>query len=424
MGGNRYRLVALEDIVGTEFVKSDPETISFYTVDGMAPRAVVFPESVEQISRLVKLAREEKWALLPWGSGSKIEMGNIPSRLDFVLCTMRLNRIIDMDTANLTVTAQAGVRFRDLQTALAGQEDRCYLPYESPVDLLDQRICSDREHMGCFLPMWPPYSDSATLGGIIASNSTGHTRLLYGLPRDMVLGVRYVAPSGEVIGVGGKTVKNVSGYDMCKLMIGSMGSLGVLCEMTFRLLPLPERVGTCLSVFPSLDDASRCVDKIFDSNLLPAAVEILNGHNLGLMAQDEIPAFEADKYAVAVALEGVDEAVERMASEIKEMATDSGAEESVYLKEKAHGLFWEAFSNFSNRLSKAYPEITSVRINYPISQYYEVIHLAQSLIRDHQLEYELISHAGSGMAVIHFLSNRKEAQAEDKIVLSVKTLLE
>ncbi|MGD9320854.1 MAG: FAD-binding oxidoreductase, partial [Desulfobacteraceae bacterium] len=240
---------ARKDTLKVEWIKGDPETLSAHSVDDLTPKAVAFPESLEQVSQVVKMAQKEKWAVLPWGSGSKIGVGNPPSHIDLVISTNRLNKIIDMDTANLTVTAQAGVKFRDLQTSLAGEENRCYLPYESPTTVSDEPVCSDRDHMGCFIPMMPPFSHSATLGGIIAANSSGPVRLLYGLPRDMVLGVRYVAADGEIVGLGGKTVKNVSGYDMCKLMIGSRGSLGILGEMTLRLLPLPERFGTCLSGF-------------------------------------------------------------------------------------------------------------------------------------------------------------------------------
>jgi FAD/FMN-containing dehydrogenase len=250
------RLEALRDVLGSEYVKSDPETLSGFEVDGMRPRFVAFPSDVEQILNVVKIAQREKMSVLPWGSGSKVSTGQIPSALDLILCTRRLDRVIDMDTANLTVTAQAGVRLRDIQADLANEENRCYLPYEDATTLSDEAVCSDRENVGCFIPLTPPGIESATIGGIIASNSSGPTRLLYGMPRDLVLGIRYVSPDGEIVGMGGKTVKNVSGYDVNKLMIGARGSLGILCEMTLRLLPLPECVKTFIASFSSLSKAA------------------------------------------------------------------------------------------------------------------------------------------------------------------------
>lgn len=418
------RLESLKEILEADFVKNDPETLSAHAVDGLTPRAVVFPESLEQISELVKLAQDEKWALLPWGNGSKIGVGNVSSRLDLVICTTRLNKIIDMDTANLTVTAQAGVKFRDLQIALAGEENRCYLPYEDSTAVSDHLVCSDRDNKGCFIPMMPPYSNSATLGGIVASNSSGPTRLLYGLPRDMVLGVRYVAPNGEIIGLGGKTVKNVSGYDMCKLMIGSRGSLGILGEMTLRLLPLPERLGTCLLSFATLERASGFVDRILETSLLPSAVELLNWWTNELLGPEAATEMGNNGYMVAVALEGFEEAVGRMASEIKETALASGAEKNVYLQDDAHPIFWDAYSNFVPRLSVRYPEMVSIKLNYPISKYLQVMGLVESLALEHKLEHAIQAHAGSGVALVHFLSDTGDAKNADRIVTGLEKLLE
>jgi FAD/FMN-containing dehydrogenase len=417
------KMEALKDILESDLVRMDQETLSAYSLDSLTPGAVVFPETLEQVSDLVKMSQGEKWALLPWGSGSKMGGGNPPSRLHLVISTTRLNKIIDMDTANLTVTAQAGVKFRDLQISLAGEENRCYLPYENPTTVSDEPVCSDREHMGCFIPMMPPYSHSATLGGIIAANSSGPVRLLYGLPRDMVLGIRYVAPDGEIIGLGGKTVKNVSGYDMCKLMIGSRGSLGILGEMTLRLLPLPERLGTCLFSFSSLDEASKFVDQVFETRLLPSAVELLNWRSNGLLVEEGALQMDGNGYAVAVALEGFGEAVERMGAEIKKMASASGAENNVYLPDDPHRIFWDAYSNLVSRLSPGYPEMVSFRLNYPISRYLDVIQLVESICGGQELAHALQVHAGSGITMIHLLLEPGDAKSGDRVVSVAKTLL-
>ena len=424
MKAESKKMEALKDILEADLVKMDQETLSLHSVDGLTPKAVVFPETLEQVSDLVKRAQGEGWALLPWGSGSKMGVGSPPSRLHLVISTARLNQIIDMDTANLTVTAQAGVRFRDLQIALAGEENRCYLPYEDPATVSHEPVCSDREHMGCFIPMMPPHTYSATLGGVIAANSSGPVRLLYGLPRDMVLGVRYVAPDGEIIGLGGKTVKNVSGYDMCKLMIGSRGSLGLLGEMTIRLLPLPERLGTCVLSFSSLEKASRFVDKIFETSLLPSAVELLNGPANALLVEEGALELDTDGYAVAVALEGFGEAVERMGAEIKEMASASAAENIVALPDHPHRIFWEAYSNLVSRLSAGTPEMVSFRLNYPISRYLDAVQWVESACKAQGLAHVLQVHAGSGITMVHVILESGDAKNEEKVVSIANTLLE
>ena len=247
-------------------------------------------------------------------------MGNPPKRLDLVLCTSRMNHIIDVDTANLTITVEAGVKFRDIQARLATQEDRCYLPLEDLATEADEVICSDRSHSGSFLPMDPPRADKATIGGIIATNASGPRRLLYRLPRDLILGVRMVSPTGQILGSGGKTVKNVSGYDVSKLSVGSFGSLGVICEMTFKLLPLPEKMKTLLFSFNTFDDASAFANQVLDTALLPAAVEVLTQNACKALPMLLIQDFSAAPFGVAVALEGFVPAVDRMTDEMTTMA--------------------------------------------------------------------------------------------------------
>ncbi len=424
MEADREEMEALKDILKMDWVKSDPETLSAHAVDDLTPKAVAFPESLEQISQVVKMAQKAKWAVLPWGSGSKIGVGNPPSRLDLVISTTRLNMIIDKDTANLTITAHAGVKFRDIQTSLAGEENRCYLPYESPTKVSDEPVCSDRDHMGCFIPMMPPFSRSATLGGIIAANSSGPVRLLYGLPRDMVLGVRYVAADGEIVGLGGKTVKNVSGYDMCKLMIGSRGSLGILGEMTLRLLPLPERLATCLLGFSGLDEASRFVDQIFETRLLPSAVELLNGQGYEFLVEEGTLEMDSGGYVVAVGLEGFGEAVERMGVEMEEMASASGARNSVHLPDDPHRIFWDAYSNLVPKLCAQYPVMVSMKLNYPISRYLDLIHSVESLCGEQEIAHALQAHAGSGVTMVHFLLESGDEKSVDMVVSVAKKLLE
>jgi len=272
--------------------------------------------------------------------------------------------------------------------------------------------------------MMPHYSDSATLGGIVAANSSGPTRLLYGSPRDMVLGVRYVAPNGDIIGLGGKTVKNVSGYDMCKLMIGSQGSLGILCEMTLRLLPLPERLGTCLLGFPGLGQASKFIDQVFETPLLPAAVELLNSRAYEFLDPKGTGALQNDGYAVAVALEGFEEPVERMSSEIKEMALASGAQSNIYIQDEPHGVFWDAYTNLVHGLSIRYPDLISLKLNYPISRYLAVLELLESLGSEKQMDYALQTHAGSGITLIHIPFYPGDVRNEEKIATIVDRLLE
>jgi FAD/FMN-containing dehydrogenase len=240
-----------------------------------------------------------------------------------------------------------------VQARLATEEDRCYLPLEDLKTEAGEFVCSDRSHSGCFLPLDPPFAEKATMGGIMATNSSGPRRLLYGLPSDLLLGVRFVTPKGEIIGAGGKTVKNVSGYDISKLMIGAMGSLGILCEMTLRLLPLPETMETLVFTFDSFSDASAFASAVFGTKLLPAALEVADRAVLdqhGFRASEDL---QPGRLCAMVALEAFDEAVTRMSRELQAMARLFKAVGHALLREDKHRLFWLHSGGTSDHIGRA-----------------------------------------------------------------------
>lgn len=411
-------------IVGEDNIRTAPEVTAQHAVDGVSPGVVVFPGDMEQVAEVVRLANKERLTIFPWGSGSKTSGATPPKQLDLVACMSRLNTIIDMDTANLTVTVQAGVKFKDVQMGLSSRENRCYLPITKDAQDGGKLFCSERNRTGCFLPLDPPFFDTATMGGIIAGNSTGPRRLLYGLPRDLVLGVRFVAPNGEIIGAGGKTVKNVSGYDISKLMIGSYGSLGILCEMTLRLLPLPERMETRLFSFSSFTHASDFVTRIFESNLLPAAVELMNSHEVEQLPYEGLSGFESGGYEVAVALEDFQESVERMKSEMTEMVSDLAHKGETGLEEKEHGAFWAAVSNTDRSLFKRFNGLITAKLSYPLSEWKGLIPIAEEALSGLGTGHVLQAHAGSGVCRISLLTDNPNKETLEKAIQALGKISE
>ena len=410
-------------IVGQGHVKAQWEETAAYAVDHLIPRAVVFPKDTKQVSRVVEFANRRDLAVVPWGSGTKMSMGNPPKRVDLVVCTSRMNQMLDVDTANLTITVEAGVKFRDIQARLATEDDRCYLPLETLVTEADEFICSDRSKSGCFLPMDPPFGNEATIGGIVASNSSGPRRLLYNLPRDTILGVRLVNPAGAIVGSGGKTVKNVSGYDISKLMVGSMGSLGILCEMTFKLLPLPEKMETLLISFGSFSDASAFSECIFETSLLPAAVEVMNHKAYSHLNTEGIPDVSPDGYVSAIALEGVEQAVNRMRSEMLSMAKANGARSNASLEEVEHRSFWLRVSDLASTLANNFSCVIKARLNYPISDWKGIVESAEMILSRANLDHTIQVHAGSGICMTNLLVDRNDAESTDRAVEAMNILV-
>jgi glycolate oxidase FAD binding subunit len=415
-------LIEIRTTLGEERVKTDQETLSRYSIDAVLPKAVAYPKDTRQVAAVVTAASREGLFITPMGGGTKRCIGAPPTGLDLVVSMERMNHMLDVDVANLTITVEAGVRFRDIQARLATQEDRCYLPLEEIGKEADELICSERAHSGCFLPLDPPFSDRATIGGIIAANSSGPRRLLYGLPRDLVLGVRFVTPKGDIVGAGGKTVKNVSGYDVSKLMIGSYGTLGILCEMTLRLLPLPEAMETLIFGFSDAAKASGFAEALLRTKLLPAAVEVMNPAAIeAVRVKSDIPTPPGGCFA-ATALEGCREAVDRMKRETSAMADHFGATGKSALTEESHNVFWLSLGNIQALAKANYKNLVALKLTYPISEGKALYNFCRELLEQEALPATIVQHAGSGVTLINIMP-RADGQTEEmvKVIERIRT---
>ena len=416
-------LTKLSETIGPDRIKADPSATETYAVDGLRPGAVIFPRNMREVSQVVKTANQENLSIIPWGSGSKMGSGRVPSRVDWVVSASRMNHMLDVDTANLTITVEAGGRFRDVQARLATEDDRCYLPLEDLATPQDELICSDRSNSGCFLPMDPPFSETATMGGIVAANSSGPRRLLYRFPRDLLLGVRFVAPNGDVVGTGGKTVKNVSGYDISKLMVGSFGTLGFICEMTFKLLPLPEQMETLFVTFDSLDAACGLVEQVLDTPLLPAAVEIMNRNAWGALRLSKEEPQGAGGFGVAVAMEAFRPAVERMQHDILQLATRMGAKGNARFQEEDHRRFWLMVSQLQKTVRDQSPNLIVFQLNYPISVMQEAALFAEKTLSQSGMDHTLLVHGGTG-SLVGTLAHEAHTRSEETVVGVLRDLLD
>ncbi len=391
--GLKMNMSVLNRILSPETVTTDSAALAEFSVDGITPEALVYPETLNQVGEIIKLANAEGWGVIPWGGGTTMALGKPPLRFDLVLSTTGLNKILDLDVANLTVTAQAGVRLVDLQDLLAGKENRCFFTPDGNLKEQADYMCSGDKYKGVFLPLDPPFPDRVTLGGIVAANSTGPKRLRFGLPRDLILGVKYVSPTGEIITMGGKTVKNVSGYDVSKIMIGSLGTLGIIGEITFRLLPLPENVSTVLAGFATAASARSFVDRVLGSKLLPTSVEILNrlGYDLTRSRSLSLP---PRGWCVAVGVQGFEEEVVREIADLTDMARRENALESAQLDRENTFTFWQTLANCGAALEGK----TTIKFkgSFLISRYAEIMEAWSLASADYQAA--LTISAGLGLA--------------------------
>ncbi len=248
-------LARLKNIVGVGNYLDSPEDKIAYSYDGtpllrQLPEAILIPRSVAHISQILKLANEEKFSVVPRGSGSGLSGGSIPVENSVVLLTNHWNKILEIDRANLTAWVEPGV--------ITGQ------------------IHSAVEEVGLFYPPDPGSSTICTIGGNVAENAGGLRGLKYGVTKNYVMGIEVVLPSGEVILTGGKSVKDVAGYNLKDFFVGSEGTLGVFTRILLKLLPKPDTSRTMLVYYDKISDAADSVSDIIASKITPAALEFLD----------------------------------------------------------------------------------------------------------------------------------------------------
>ena len=287
-------LSQLESIVGADAVRRGDE-LSAFAVDGLSPQAAVAPSSYEQVAEVLRYAHADGLAVIPRGGGTHMHIGNVPRRYDIGLSLLRLDQLVEHEPADLTVTCQAGITLDRLQRHL-GQH-------------------------GQLVPLDSTWGEETTIGGILAANASGPSRHAYGAPRDFTIGLKVVTADGRITKAGGRVVKNVAGYDLCKLYIGSLGTLGVIVEASFKLAPTPKVERTAIATFETPGQACAFAADLQHRRLSLRAVQLLNATAASAagLAQQGLCALVLD-------LAGTPQAVERSRREIGDLAQDAAAD--------------------------------------------------------------------------------------------------
>ena len=303
---------AFADEVGAENVTLD---VDGYSVDGLAPNLIVRPSDIHQLSRAMAVATERRLAVAPRGGGTRMEVGTPPERLDAVVEVSRLDDVIEHNPADLTVTTQAGITISSLRRVL--------------------------EKKAQFLAIDPPLPDRATIGGTLASGADGPLRWHYGHPRDSVIGMRVVQADGTITKSGGQVVKNVSGYDMSRLHVGGLGTLGVIAEVSFKLTPLPQRQATLLGGFDSVEAALDAGLDIFHSQVMPLALTLFDD-TVRRPSRFEAP---GSSHLLAVRLGGRPRSLRRQVAECASICREHGVDDIQEIDDDAASL-WRSLADF------------------------------------------------------------------------------
>jgi glycolate oxidase len=315
-------ITQLSNVVGKDAVLTSREDLNAYSYDGTAtwahePDVVVLPTTVEQVSRILKLADEGKIPVTPRGAGTNVSGGSIPIKGGIVLCTTRMNKILDINKTNLTATVEPGVVLQDFNLALAKQ--------------------------GLFYPPDPQSFLGCTIGGTVAENAGGPYCVKYGVTKQYVLGLEVVLASGYIMKLGGVTVKNRTGYELMMLFTGSEGTLGVITKITLRLMPMPPANQTMMAVFDDMAVGGQAVSSILASGVVPAKIEFVD--NFVLRRIEEMTPMGLPVEAKALLLiqaDGSPAAVEAESKQIVDILKQSGAKEVKVARDAAEAaMYWK-----------------------------------------------------------------------------------
>jgi len=391
-------IAELEEALGPGRVLTSPQALLCYALDATyhvgRPEAVVLPESTAEVAAVMRIASRHKVPVTPRGAGTGLSGGALPKG-GIVLSLTRMNRIKEIDRKNLIAVVEPGVITAHLQQAA--------------------------EAAGLFYPPDPASSQVSTIGGNIAENAGGPRCFKYGVTRDYVLGLEVVLADGRVLRTGGRTVKNVTGYDLTRLMVGSEGTLGVVTEATLRLVPRPEATQTLMAVFPRLEDAAETNAALVARGVTPATLEIMDQLSLRVVENYLHLGLPVEAEAVLViSVDGFREAVQRQADTVAAICRELGASEVRIARtpEEAQEL-WRARRSISTAITQVKPTKIGEDVAVPPSRIPELIRRIQYLREKTGLTMAIYGHIGDGNIhpnVVTDLRDREEMAKVEQVL--------
>jgi glycolate oxidase len=398
-------LARLREIVGAENVLTSQEDLIAYSFDGTAamqqlPGAVVFATTTEQVAQGLKFANETKLPVVTRGSGTGLSGGSLPSADCLVLCLVKMNRILELDRANLTILVEPGV------TTLA---------------VFDAATAA-----GLFYPPDPGSMKISTIGGNVAENSGGLRGLKYGITRNYVMGLEVVLPDGEILWTGNKCVKDVAGYSLRDLFIGSEGTLGVITKVLLRLIPKPAAKKTMVATFAQMDAAAQCVSDIIAAQIIPCTLEFLDRTTIQCVEDFAKVGLPLDCEALLLMeTDGHPAAVAEEAAQMEALARKAGALEVRVAKDdaEANKLATARRSAFS-ALARLSPTTILEDATVPRSELAKMIRFVAQVAKKYNLRVGTFGHMGDGNLHPTFLTDERNKEEMHRVEEAFKEIFD
>jgi len=365
----------LKKIVGRDAVLERAEDLMLYEYDAGiltgSPRAVVFVQTTEQVSRVMRLASESGFPIVPRGAGTGLSGGAIAREGAIVLAFARMNRILEIDAENQRAVVQPGVVNLDLSAAAK--------PY------------------GLYFAPDPSSQKACTIGGNVAENSGGPHTLAYGVTVNHVTGVEVVLPDGRIVNFGGKT-SDLCGYDLTGFFVGSEGTLAIATKIVVRLMRIPEAVATLLAIYNTIEDAANTVVALTQEGITPAALEMMDGWVLRMVEAATHAGYPLDAGAVLlIEVEGLREAVEEQAEAVRQVCRKQKAREVRRARdERERQLLWAGRKNAAGAVGRVSPKYYTQDGVIPRTRIPDALRYIESLAKKYSLTIGNILHAGDG----------------------------
>jgi len=367
------------------------------------PEAVLVPTTTEEVSRIMAVASREGIPVTARGNGTNLTGGSVPTRGGIVMVFTRMNKILKIDKENRIAVVQPGVINTEFQKEVTRH--------------------------GLFYPPDPASMDISTLGGNVAENAGGPRAVKYGVTKDYLLGLVVVLASGEILRTGGKTMKNVTGYNLTQLFCGSEGTLGLITEITLKLLPLPEAIRTLQVAYKDLNDASKTVLKITEHGILPVALEVLDNvfiniiedyANIGLPREAEA--------LLLIEIDGPEAGLDEQIDRIGKLCNELGAlEVKVARSVEENDEIWQARRSAYGAEARLRPTAIAEDCTVPVGQLAHMFREVAEIAKKYNLLIPVLAHAGDGNLhpqILTDIRDREEMKRVEKAIdeISVKAV--
>ncbi len=348
------------------------------------PDGVLLPRTSREISHILRAANRHGFAVIPRGAGSGFTGGALPVQGGIVLSMECMDRVLVVDEADLVAVVEPGVVTGEFQKLV--------------------------EQKGLFFPPDPASQEFCTLGGNVAECAGGMRALKYGVTRDYVLGLEVVLPTGEVIRTGGRTMKNVVGYDLTRLFVGSEGTLGVVTEITLKLIPLPEARRTIQAFFLSVETAMRAVTRILGARILPSALEFVDRPSLDCVSETRGMSFPSEAQALLlIEVDGPESAVGELAEAVGRACLPLAPLAMVVSRDQAEAeSLWALRRAISPSLARIRPHRLNEDVVVPRGRLPQAIAQIQEISRRHGVRMTAFGHAGDGNLHVNALFDRAD----------------